>query len=174
VGQGGNLIYDPGLVRACVTVVFAVLALAGCGSGGADTKRVAEAAGKCTDRMFQEVTLSRAPAYSPVPETQLRTYLAITYCGPFASKGWVHDDGSLRIDAQWWLVRGHRNACGAATPGGTPKVVPCGVFLGSEIDCALLHFVRRSEVRRYIAELPAQFRNIRCDDGTPPDELGVP
>jgi hypothetical protein len=38
------------------------------------------------------------------------------------------------------------------------------------LDCGLLHLVRRSEVRAFVASLE---QPARCDDGTPLDEIGA-
>ena len=101
----------------------------------------------------------------------MRHYVSVTYCDRFARNGWVYADGALSIAAQRWLLRGGR--CATATPGGTAKTVPCESLRspGEPIECAMLHHVRKSEVRTYVAGLP---RDTRCDDGTPLDALGVP
>jgi len=101
----------------------------------------------------------------------VRHYVSVTYCDRFARNGWVYADGALSIAAQRWLLRGGR--CATATPGGTAKTVPCESLRspGEPIECAMLHHVRKSEVRTYVAGLP---RDTRCDDGTPLDALGVP
>jgi hypothetical protein len=38
--------------------------------------------------------------------------------------------------------------------------------------CAVLHYVRRDEVRAYIRKLERS-QSVSCDDGTPPDKLGA-
>jgi hypothetical protein len=40
------------------------------------------------------------------------------------------------------------------------------------LDCALLHHVRRSEVRDYVERLQREGA-VECDDGAPLDDLGV-
>jgi hypothetical protein len=55
--------------------------------------------------------------------------------------------------------------------------VPCdSLDWGAELeplDCGVLHYVRRDEVRNYLAQLRRE-REVVCDDGTALDELGVP
>ena len=101
----------------------------------------------------------------------------VTYCQPFASNGWVYSDGSLSIKAQLWLVHGGRESCATSTPGGTSKTVPCSTLPSSGeprmIDCAILRFVRRSEVRTYLRQLGGPGK-VQCDDGTRLATLGVP
>jgi hypothetical protein len=41
------------------------------------------------------------------------------------------------------------------------------------LDCAILHHVRRSEVRKYVEDVERE-RDVRCDDGTAVGALGVP
>ena len=110
------------------------------------------------------------PGYSTAEKAQIRRYAMVTYCDRFARKNWVNDDGSLSIEAQRWLVRSGK--CSTSGPKGTPKAVPCP--LAGPIDCGMLHFVRRSDVRTYLAELRRKRGTIRCDDGTPLRNLGVP
>ena len=156
-------------MRVYVLALVSALALAGCGSSGSDAGQVAKAAGKCTDRFFRAVK----PGTSQATETEIRHYARVTYCEPFARKGWVYNDGSLSINAQRWLVRGGR--CSTSAPGGASKTVPCRQLDQSPvIDCGILHFVRRGEVQKYIAALRRHNGDVRCDDGTPPAALGVP
>lgn len=57
-------------------------------------------------------------------------------------------------------------------PAGEPShTVPCEQLnaRSTSIDCGMLHYVRRSEVRAYLRHVGAS----RCDDGTPFDELGA-
>jgi hypothetical protein len=87
----------------------------------------------------------------------------------------VYDDGALSVNAQRWLARGGSEMCATATPGGKTTTIPCEQPRAGEepIDCAVLRFVRRSEVRKYIAELQRR-GSVRCDNGTPLAALGVP
>jgi hypothetical protein len=107
----------------------------------------------------------------------VRRYVAVTYCQPFVRKGWVYDDGSLSIKAQLWLVHGTRESCVTSTPGGSSKTVPCATLAtGNEpraIDCAILRFVRRAEVRTYLTRLGRR-GSVQCEDGTALADLGVP
>jgi hypothetical protein len=155
-----------------VVVVLAVFAVAGCGSGGGHSGATAKAA-SCTDRLLRAVKHTASHAR----EAEIRRYVEVTYCEPFARKGWVYADGSLSIKAQLWLVRGTRQECSTSVPGGSDKSIPCArLSIGDgprTIDCAILRFVRRSEVRAYLARLGTA-NSVQCDDGTPLAALGVP
>ncbi len=100
---------------------------------------------------------------------EAEAYVRRTYCGPFAGKGWVYADGTLSIEAQEWLVKG--GTCVTAEAGEPSHTVPCERLnaRSKSIDCGMLHYVRRSEVRAYLRHVGAS----RCDDGTPLDELGA-
>jgi hypothetical protein len=157
-------------VRAALlaaVVALVALALAACGSSGK-----ASLSDKCTDRILRKA----APVHFPVTKAQVRHYIAVTYCDRFAQKGWVYADGALSIDAQRWLDQGSRERCATAGPnGGTVTTTrPCPVIaVPRTIDCAMLRFVRRSEVRTYLAQLQRR-ATVICDDGTPLTALGVP
>jgi hypothetical protein len=118
-------------------VVMAVLVLAGCGG----ESRV----DACADRMLERV---RPADVRNVGEDDLRRYVETTYCERFADNGWVHEDGSLKLDAYRW-----------GSSGGEDPV----------LDCALLHHVRRDEVQAYVRRLDRP----ECDDGTPVADLGA-
>jgi hypothetical protein len=160
--------------QAVVTRVVLALALfaVGCGSGATQSGTAARAA-SCTDRLVKG---AKAGATRP-PEAAVRRYVMVTYCQPFARRGWVYEDGSLSIKAHLWVVRGTRESCETSTPGGKDKTVPCATLAApgepQMIDCALLHYVRRSEVRAYLTQLGGR-RRVQCDDGTPLANLGVP
>jgi hypothetical protein len=66
---------------------------------------------------------------------------------------------------------------GEGIVGQPPKVVPCKLVRSSTgvltIDCGLLRFVRRSEVRNYLRPLQAG-GPVACDEGIPLAKLGVP
>ncbi len=128
-------------------------AVAGCGSNAGEESRV----DRCIERLLSNAEGDATDA--------ARDYVRRTYCGPFASRGWVYDDGALRIDAQKWLDEGAMEECGSEHVG----TVPC-VEVSRTIDCALLRHVRRGEVREYLAQRP----DAECDDGTPVEQLGVP
>ena len=149
---------------------FALLGLVGCGSGSGHSATAARAA-SCTDRIMKApTTISRGH------EAAVRRYVMMTYCEPFARNGWVYSDGSLSIKAQLWLVHGGRESCSTSKPGEPSKTVPCSTLLSpgqpQMIDCAILRFVRRSEVRTYLRRLGGPAR-VQCDDGTRLATLGV-
>ena len=105
-------------------------------------------------------------------EQEARRYVEDTYCARFEKNGWIYDDGALSIAAQEWLDSS--GTCAAQTTGEPSRTVPCEeVMRGDPIDCALLHHVRKREIKAYLAEQRLQDR-VRCDDGTPLDQLGVP
>jgi len=138
----------------------ALVLAAGCGSSSAEPASRVE---RCTERF-----LSRTE-----PETaEIRRYVEKAYCAPFDQRGWVHDDGALRLAA---YTQSGAEECQQAQPGGAGQTVPCAEIEGSALevlDCALLHLVRRSEVREYVEGLQ-RTRDVRCDDGTPLDDLGA-
>jgi hypothetical protein len=138
-------------VRTLVATAL-VVAVAGCGSNAGEESRVDQ----CIERLLTNAVVD--------PTDEDRAYARRTYCGPFASRGWVYGDGALSIDAQKWLEEGGSEECESeAGP------VPCEE--SRTIDCALLRHVRRSEVREYVAQLRDE---VECDDGTPVEQLGVP
>jgi hypothetical protein len=153
-------------MRACLTIVLLAALLAGCAGepGSRSTPTAAVRIDKCADRL-----LSRAA--SGVDRQQARRYAIDTYCGPFERKGWVYDDGALSIAAQNWLDKG--GVCATSSTTGRTQTIPCDQVNGGMIDCALLHHVRKAEATAYIATLQKDGA-VRCDDGTPLDELGVP
>jgi hypothetical protein len=149
-------------MRVAAFAAVAVLALTGCGS-----KATASRSEACTNRFLDVANKSDAQA----TQAQLRHYVEVTYCNRFAREGWVYKDGALSIDAQRWLIHGAR--CAAGTAGGSTRTIPCEAVENGTIDCAMLRFVRRREVRAYIAELQ-RHESVSCDDGTPLNALGVP
>jgi len=154
-------------VRAGLAIAV-LLALAGCSSGAkkaAQTDaRAAPRVERCTQRFLDRIGGG----------AEIRTYVERTYCGPFARKGWVYADGTLSIKAHLYLLNG--NACSAVTgtSGGQMKTIPCDprAALLDPLECAILHYVRRDEVRAYIRKLKRS-QPVRCDDGTPLDKLGA-
>jgi hypothetical protein len=168
-------------VRGWIAATVFALVLAGCGgtNGDADDEARTTAEGqapasslveKCTERFLERVP--------EVERQEARRYVEVTYCTRFAERGWVYDDGALSIEAHEWLEASGEEECVLATEPGEPaRTVPCEDFdeRGKMIrDCGLLHYVRRSEVRDYIAELRHRYGDVRCDDGTPLEELGTP
>ena len=164
------------------TVVLPILVLAfaaGCGGEDRDDAAPEPASGssasavaKCVDRFLARVD---PDVEADVDADALRRYLEETYCERFARRGWVYEDGALSIDAYRSVEAGVGEDCGEAEADGTTKTVPCDASAAEDgvLDCALLHHVRRSQVQAYLAEL-ARAREVECDDGTAPEELGVP
>jgi hypothetical protein len=108
--------------------------------------------------------------------SEVGRYARKTYCEPFEERGWIYDDGALRIAAYTWLTEG--GTCATRTADGEEVTHPGPCDEADEpgprmLDCALLHHVRRIEVHRYIKRLQRE-ETVRCDDGTPVNELGVP
>jgi hypothetical protein len=115
-----------------------------------------------------------APGVDAGTSDQARRYVRDTYCARFDESGWVYADGALSIEAQKWLDAGA--TCAAGNEGDPVTTVPCTTTeaAGTQVlDCALLHIVRRSEVRDYIDRLKTS-SPVECDDGTALDDLGIP
>jgi hypothetical protein len=114
-----------------------------------------------------------APGANAETDAQARRYDRDTYCARFDENGWVYADGALSIEAQNWLDMGA--ACAANDADGPATTMPCTKeAAGTQVlDCALLHIVRRSEVRDYIDWLETS-SPVECDDGTALDDLGIP
>src|SRR5687767_1247159 len=76
----------PYYLRMLTPLPTALLAaLAGCGSdNGADTR-----VDRCVERLLANAEGGETDA--------ARDYARRTYCGQFASRGWVYDDGALSI-----------------------------------------------------------------------------
>jgi hypothetical protein len=168
--------YDATAVRVALGIMLSTAALAACGAqtggGGERTDRAQRASAdrvqKCVDRLVSRSTATEESLQA------VRRYVERAYCTRFARNGWVYDDGALSIAAQTWLSDGAM--CTTAKPGEPPRSVQCVSLTDAGpkiIDCALLHHVRQSEVRQYIANL-RQDDAVECDDGTPVDDLGVP
>ena len=153
-------------MRALVTTALVVVALAGCGSTSGEAGREPPRVERCVERLLRGATTETDAA---------RRYARVTYCAPFESRGWVYDDGALSIAAQRWLEEGGSEECATAGEDGQSKTVPCEELEPPEgprvIDCGLLRYVRRSEVRDYLAQLRD---DVECDDGTRVELLGVP
>lgn len=169
-------------MRACVTIVAFVCVLAGCGTSGGEKRhagtstdrgssRAASRINKCVDRLLSRATTNGGS------EQQVRRYVQDTYCVPFEQNAWVYEDGALSIAAQRWLDNaGECAASSEPTPTGTVPCAPTsrpGHAGTRSIDCALLHHVRRTEVRAYMAD-QQRAGEVHCDDGTPLGDLGVP
>jgi hypothetical protein len=148
------------LIRGAALALIAI-GLAGCGASS-DSSAPAD---RCVERMMARVD-ELHPDLKHRAEAE--SYARSTYCDRFARNGWVYPDGTLSIDAQEWLVEGR--TCGTSE-NGKMRTVPCEQLdAGSTtMDCAMLHFVRRSDVQEYLRHVGAS----RCDDGTPFDALGA-
>ena len=156
-----------------------MLVAAGCGSSGGEpapqasgtddpSRRAQARIERCTDRFVRRIKLEDFPELTPA---QARRYVKTTYCAMFEKHGLVYDDGTLSIE----VYTDSRSAVCASSRAGEPaRTVPCEDVIGDYpvLDCAVLHHVRRSEVQKYLAEL-RETREVRCDDGTPLDELGA-
>jgi hypothetical protein len=167
------------MVRACVVLMLLAAALSACGSrggevldGAASSKRSSAAATgrveRCVDRFLRQATAQGTS------EEVARRYVRDTYCARFERKGWVYEDGALSIAAQTWLEEAA--TCATASDGMPTRTVPCEEERhagGWRLECALLHHVRRSEVRDYVEQLRREDA-VECDDGTPLHDLGVP
>jgi hypothetical protein len=117
--------------------------------------------------------LERATAQDASDENA-RRYARDTYCARFETNGWIYEDGALSIAAHTWLEEA--GTCATGSEGEPTKTVPCEQERRSgrqKLDCALLHTVRRSEVRDYVERLQRE-GSVECDDGTRLDNLGVP
>ncbi len=166
-------------VRGWITAAVVALALAGCGgTSDEDARRAADAqpasaslVDKCTERL-----LARVPE---AEKAEARHYIDVTYCSRFVERGWVYEDGALGIAAHKWAEEGGKEECELATKPGEPaRTVPCEEF-GERgpyfiADCGLLPYVRRSQVREYIAQLRRRYGDVECEDGTPLAQLGTP
>ena len=161
-----------------VLICAACLSACGSGTGGQRDQTPSTAApsaladreiNRCVDRLLRGKTSGNAAT-----KAAARRYVRDTYCARFTQNGWVFPDGALRIAAQTWLEEGGR--CASSSGSGPAATVPCKPdFHGGVrvLECALLHSVRRSEVKDYIDRLQAK-GPVECDDGTPLRKLGVP
>jgi hypothetical protein len=156
--------------------VLALVVLAGCGSDdrAAGEEGAATASASATERCVDRILGGSDPAaVEAAGDEATRAYIEETYCGRFAERGWVYDDGALSIEAFEWVEAGYDEDCGAADEEGSSQTVPCDeVPSGDEpLQCGILRHVRNAEVEAYLAGLPD---DVECDNGTPLDELGVP
>jgi len=129
----------------------------------------AAAVDRCTERMLARVDISRFPGRSRALAAR---YARRAYCEPFAARGWVHQDGTFALAA---YTRSGSSSCVRASAPGEPVVTTSCSELEEDpviLDCALLRFVRRTEVRPYVASLRRK-ATVRCDDGTPLGRLGA-
>jgi hypothetical protein len=168
-------------VRLRVALAVILFSVAGCGSGedpGQDAGAGVDGSSEATSRVERCVGrfLERA-ASDGLAEADARRYIESTYCSRFEREGWIHDDGTLSIAAHVAFVEsGSSEQCGTAEVGEEAMTVPCEELEGGDgpllLDCAILHLVRRGEVREYVGELERS-REVSCDDGTPLERLGA-
>lgn len=167
-------------MRLRVAIAVVLVVVAGCGSGGdagenagsGDDGSVEAAARveRCVERFFERA------ASDGLSEAEVRRYIESAYCSRFEREGWIYDDGTLSITAHIVFVEaGSAEECVTAE-SGEAETVPCDELEGGDeplaLDCAILHVVRRSEVREYVEELERS-REVSCDDGTPLARLGA-
>jgi hypothetical protein len=151
------------IATGIAVVVLALMVAIGCDSTAKSEAGDSSLVSQCVHRM-----LARAEGE---PRRLVRDYLRRTYCEPFAKSGWVHSDGTLSIRAHEWML-----GAGTCESVEGTTTLPCDSRAQQEaplLECGLLHFVRRSEVRPYLEDLQRRRGDVSCDDGTPLDELGV-
>jgi hypothetical protein len=148
--------------------IAVLLALAGCGGERKAAQPTVEAsprAERCTQRILDRVSGDNGE--------EARAYIDRAYCVPFDRKGWVYPDGTLSIDAHLYVLHSGVCAEGSSNPGGSTTTTACDpADLLDPLECAVLHYVRKDEVRRYLRKLK-RTQTVRCDDGTPLDKLGA-
>ena len=94
-------------MRGWIVVALLALALTGCGAtadetrdetgGGGEAPMSAGAAvERCSERLLRNAELEELSAKE---REAARRYAESTYCSRFAERGWVHNDGTLSIDA---------------------------------------------------------------------------
>jgi hypothetical protein len=146
--------------------IAVLLALAGCSSGEKKAAQTDAKAGSPVERCTQRI-LARIGG-----DAKIRSYVERTYCEPFARKGWVYADGTLSIGAQLSTLNGGACAAGSSKAGGSTTTIPCDARPLYPLDCAVLQYVRRNEVRTYLHKLERS-HSVSCDDGTPLGKLGA-
>jgi len=156
-------------VRIALAIAV-LLALAGCGGEQKAAQPTVEAsprAERCTQRILDRVSGDNGP--------KARAYIDRVYCVPFDRKGWVYPDGTLSIAAHLYVLNSGTCAESSASGGSTTtttttKCNPADLL--NPLECAVLHYVRKNQVRAYIRKLQ-RTQTVRCDDGTPLDQLGA-
>jgi hypothetical protein len=160
---------EAGLLRYLAVLSICAAALTGCSSHArhATPEPTNIRVELCVDRL---VAGSNA---SPAGKELVRRYVRDTYCRRFGQQGWIYGDGALKLAAQ--LSSG--GTCAEGVVGQPAKVGPCKVERSSSgvltIDCGMLRFVRRSEVRNYLRRLQAD-GPVACEEDIPLAKLGVP
>jgi hypothetical protein len=150
--------------------IAVLLALTGCSSG---EKKAAQTNARSTSRV-ERCTQRFLDRIGGNGGAETRSYVERTYCEPFARKGWVYTDGTLSINAHLDLLNGAACEEMTSTPGGSTTTIPCDprAAMLDPLECAVLHYVRRDEVRAYVLKLERS-QSVTCDDGTPLDRLGA-
>jgi hypothetical protein len=153
--------------KVLLVPAIVLIAVTGCGSNGnASAPDPSARVERCVDRL-----VSRAES-GPGDEESARAYVRTTYCERFERNGWVYEDGALSIAAQEWLDEA--GTCAVGGEDEPTRTAPCEeVEDRRRFNCALLHHVRRSEVRGYV-EARRREGPFTCDDGTRVEELGAP
>ena len=144
--------------------MLVLVATAGCGG---EAEPGAARVDRCTERFLDGIESDGLPEDE---RDVTRRYVERTYCSRFEKEGWVHEDGSLSIDAYTGMMG--EAECAESRAGEEAVTVPCDEFEDNVLDCAILHHVRKEEVRAYVEGLGRPGR-VECDDGTPVHELGV-
>ena len=158
-------------MRYLAVLSICAVALTGCGSQvrHATPEPTNSRVERCVDRL-----VAGSKPRSAGKEL-VRRYVRDTYCSRFGQEGWIYEDGALKLAAQHWLVSG--GTCAEGIAGQPAKVVPCKLERSSNgvlmIDCGMLRFVRRSEVRNYLRRLQAG-GPVACEEDIPLAKLGVP
>jgi hypothetical protein len=143
--------------------IAVLLALAGCSSGEKKAVQTDSRVERCTQRFLDRIG----------GDAKIRSYVQSTYCTPFARKGWVYADGTLSIKAHLDLLNAGTCEEVTSSSAGSLTTVPCNPADKLDpLDCAILHYVRKDEVRNYIRKLERS-QSVSCDDGTPLDKLGA-
>jgi hypothetical protein len=162
-------------VRFSLALLILVAALSACGSSSSkrhdqtptsasSSPAAASRIKRCVGLLLRNATLTAANTAAA------HRYVRNTYCARFENRGWVYEDGALSISAEIWL------RCRASTRGEPSQNVSCAtdqVGGVQTLDCALLHDVRRNEVRAYL-DLLQKTGPVKCDDGAALEDLGVP
>lgn len=156
--------------RVLVAAVLILVVAAACGSNGdGDAADGGARVETCVDRLLQDTPGSE--------RTQnVERYARETYCERFDDRGWLYDDGALKMAAYTWLQEGGEEECAEARPGEAAVTIPCperepGPLI---LDCGILRHVRKNEVQAYIEQLRREGERVECDHGIRVGELGVP
>jgi hypothetical protein len=157
-----------------LVVLSAALVVAGCGAGREPGGNAGSSINgsttaeprveRCVERFFAQATSDAST------EVNVRRYIERTYCSPLERQGWVYEDGTLKIGAYLFLVKGGSEGC--VSDGATVSCDEPPADASVVLDCAVLHVVRRNEVQQYVKELE-RHHEVSCDDGTPIERLGA-